>query len=422
MSRCAGRMATGRGPRKDSGPSQRGALRVSRALESGRRCIHPGCRVHQLAGNHHMSPCHIILRAHRRVRTDLLLLADRMAEGRRLQQAMGSIEPCNIVFLSDPVLKPTSHSVIVCDVALDSPSQLASVRAILARHRGSASTPVILRSRNLGDTALHEAKLISADLVLPPSAPDKQVVFVIQQLRKRELTLQKQQPVTDDVRSNAKSATFAFDDLFSSVKRGMALKAETLFMGGNVVLAAVGGGQITGWLDVIRTVDDITYQHSLLVAGLAAAFPIQLGMSLSGQRLMAQAALLHDIGKATVPTDIINKPGSLTAAEMAIMKTHASAGHAMLVQQGGFSPQILDIVRHHHEYLDGSGYPDALSGDQIKPLVRMMTICDIYAALIERRSYKEPKSSAQALSIMSEMRGKLDFGLLRSFEELVTAG
>ena len=348
----------------------------------------------------------------------MLLLTDRAAEGCRLQQAMSAVEPCITILLSDPTSEPAGHGVIVCDVALDSPSHFASVRALLARHRIPGTTSVILRSRNLGDAALREARMISADLVLPPSAPDRQVVFLVQQFKKRQLVTRQQ--ASDQVQSGADKATIAFDDLLSSVRRGMALKAETLFMGGNAVLGAVGSGQINSWLDVVRAVDDVTYQHSLLVAGLAAAFPMQLGLSLSGQRLMAQAALLHDIGKATIPAAITNKPSAMSAAEMMIMKTHASAGHAMLVQQGGFSSQILDIVRHHHEYLDGSGYPDALHGEDIKPMVRMMTICDIYAALIERRPYKEPKSCEQALSIMSEMRGKLDFGLLRSFEELVT--
>lgn len=351
----------------------------------------------------------------------MLLLMDRAAEGCRLQKAMSAVEPCSAILLSGSDLQPVDHDVIVCDVALDSPSQLASVRAILARHRVPATTPVILRSRSVGDAALREAKMISADLVLPPTAPDKQIVFLVEQFRKRQPLAEGQRQAKDEVRSGVVKATLAFGDILKSVRRGMALKAETLFMGGNAVLGAVGGGKINSWLDVVRTVDDVTYQHSLLVAGLAAAFPMQLGISLSGQRLMAQAALLHDIGKATIPTAITNKPASLSASEMAIMKTHAAAGHAMLVQQGGFSPQILDIVRHHHEYLDGSGYPDAFQGDDIRPMVRMMTICDIYAALIERRSYKEPKSGEQAISIMSEMRGKLDFGLLRSFEVLVTS-
>ena len=91
------------------------------------------------------------------------------------------------------------------------------------------------------------------------------------------------------------------------------------------------------------------------------------------------------------------------------------------VRQGGFDPQLLDIVRHHHEYIDGSGYPDALSGERVTALSRLVTICDIYAALIERRSYKAPMPPRDALATLAAMGGKIDAGLLRAFRELVEA-
>ena len=169
----------------------------------------------------------------------------------------------------------------------------------------------------------------------------------------------------------------------------------------------------------MRTYDNATYQHCLLVAGLAAGFAARLGVTLGGQRLITRAALVHDIGKARIPHAILNKPGPLTVSEMSIMRTHAATGHDMLVRQGGYDPQLLDIVRHHHEYVDGSGYPDALGGAQVRPLTRLLTICDIYAALTERRPYRAQTSPHEALGILAGMGGKLDAGLLRSFHGLV---
>ena len=104
------------------------------------------------------------------------------------------------------------------------------------------------------------------------------------------------------------------------------------------------------------------------------------------------------------------------------MRTHAAQGHAMLAGQRGIGPVILDVIRHHHEYLDGTGYPDGLRGRQITGYVRIVTICDIYAALIERRPYKAPMPAQQALGVLKGMGGKLDRDLLRGFEAVAAEG
>jgi HD-GYP domain-containing protein (c-di-GMP phosphodiesterase class II) len=101
------------------------------------------------------------------------------------------------------------------------------------------------------------------------------------------------------------------------------------------------------------------------------------------------------------------------------MRTHPALGHAMLAGQRGISPVILDVVRHHHEYLDGTGYPDRLQGRQISDYVRIVTICDIYAALIARRPYKPPMPPQQALAVLTDLGFKLDRNMLKHFEAVV---
>ncbi len=223
------------------------------------------------------------------------------------------------------------------------------------------------------------------------------------------------------VTARTREAASAFGGLFEAARRGRPLAAAALDQGAGAVMAGVGGGRIGAWLDVVRSYDDATYQHCLLVAGLAAGFAARLGVTVKGQRLIAQAALVHDIGKAVIPHAVLNKAGPLSPAESEVMRTHPQVGHDMLVRQGGFDPQLLDIVRHHHEYVDGSGYPDALAGERVSPLSRLVTICDIYAALIERRPYKAPMPPREALAVLAGMAGKLDAGLLRSFHGLVGA-
>lgn len=119
-----------------------------------------------------------------------------------------------------------------------------------------------------------------------------------------------------------------------------------------------------------------------------------------------------------VPPVLLNKPGRLTEEEMQLVHSHAEFGYRMLVAQGSFSADILDVVRHHHEKLDGSGYPEGLSGRAIRNVVRMVTICDIYGALIEPRAYRPSLSPPEALQIMAGMNEALDPDLFASFQVL----
>ena len=114
------------------------------------------------------------------------------------------------------------------------------------------------------------------------------------------------------------------------------------------------------------------------------------------QRRLARAALLHDVGKAFIPVTILDKPGALTPEEMEEMRQHPRRGYDALSAQGGFPPEMLDVVLHHHEFLDGTGYPNGLSGKQISDIVRVTTIMDIYAALVEKRAYRLQFTHAKA--------------------------
>jgi HD-GYP domain-containing protein (c-di-GMP phosphodiesterase class II) len=100
------------------------------------------------------------------------------------------------------------------------------------------------------------------------------------------------------------------------------------------------------------------------------------------------------------------------------MRTHAGIGYALLREQGDYEPELLEVVLRHHELLDGSGYPDGLAGSQINDLVRLVTICDVYTALIERRPYRQMMSPAQAFQVLREMKGKLEGALVQAFAQV----
>jgi HD-GYP domain-containing protein (c-di-GMP phosphodiesterase class II) len=135
-------------------------------------------------------------------------------------------------------------------------------------------------------------------------------------------------------------------------------------------------------------------------------------------RRLGLAATLHDIGKASIPLSILDKSGRLDPSEEQIMKRHPVIGYELLKALPEISPEVLDGARHHHEYLDGSGYPDALTGSEISDLVRLLTISDIFAALIESRSYRPAMSRQDAYKILCAMDGKLERSLVKAFQNV----
>ena len=169
------------------------------------------------------------------------------------------------------------------------------------------------------------------------------------------------------------------------------------------------------WLTAVGCHHEASYRHCLFVTGFAVAFAQHLGMREDDQRRLTRAALLHDVGKAFVAVAILDKQGKLTEEEVAEIRSHPRRGYDALKAQGGFPPEMLDVVLHHHELLDGSGYPEGLAGSEISDIVRLTTIVDIYAALVEKRAYRMPFTHAKAFSIMEGMGGKLDQQLLQAF-------
>ena len=141
---------------------------------------------------------------------------------------------------------------------------------------------------------------------------------------------------------------------------------------------------------------------------------------------MSKSAPLHDVGKIAIPDHILLKPGKHTPEEFAIMKTHAQRGYDMLKragehmgEQGEFLTLAMEIAGCHHEKWDGSGYPIGLAGDAIPLPARVMAVADVFDALLARRPYKEPMSTAQAISIILEGRGThFDPDVVDAFMEL----
>lgn len=165
----------------------------------------------------------------------------------------------------------------------------------------------------------------------------------------------------------------------------------------------------------LKNADDYTYLHSMAVAGMMSALARQLGLPEPQALEAAMGGLLHDMGKAATPLHILNKPGRLSEAEFEVMRRHAADGHRLLSEGGVENVTVLDIALHHHEKIDGSGYPHRLSGEAISRMARMAAICDVYDAVTSNRPYKTGWCPADALGRMATWRGHFDPRMFQAF-------
>ncbi|WP_301103310.1 HD-GYP domain-containing protein [Propionivibrio sp.] len=152
----------------------------------------------------------------------------------------------------------------------------------------------------------------------------------------------------------------------------------------------------------LKTADDYTYMHSVAVCALMIALAKQLRLDETQTRLAGIAGLLHDLGKSSMPMEVLNKPGKLTDAEFSIIKTHPEAGHELLLDSADVDSIILDVVLHHHEKIDGSGYPEQLKDKEISLYAKMGAVCDVYDAITSNRPYKPGWDPAGSLRKMAE--------------------
>lgn len=165
----------------------------------------------------------------------------------------------------------------------------------------------------------------------------------------------------------------------------------------------------------IKSADDYTYMHSIAVGALMAMLSRQLGMDEDQALDATLGGVLHDLGKAAIPLEILNKPGRLDEREYDLVKTHPEHGEQMLRGAGMEHRPVLEIALHHHEKIDGSGYPHGLSGEAITPLARMGAICDVYDAVTSHRPYKNAWDPGEALRRMASWDGHFDPALFKAF-------
>lgn len=213
----------------------------------------------------------------------------------------------------------------------------------------------------------------------------------------------------------------AVTDMFQQARMGRAVDSERAnALVGEISASILRNPDALISMARMKTADDYTFMHSVAVCALMIALARKIGLTETETREAGLAGMLHDVGKMAIPLAILNKPGPLTGEEFTSIKTHPAEGHRMLRAGSGVSDVALDVCLHHHEKIDGSGYPERLTGEKISLYARMGAVCDVYDAVTSDRPYKKGWDPSEALRKMAEWKnGHFDDAVFGAFVKIL---
>lgn len=244
------------------------------------------------------------------------------------------------------------------------------------------------------------------------------------------------QSITESNEKNNLNVDMNFEETSEVMYEGAAKILDELFknpetLGGYEKSKDVVNGLVQSVLDdnftlkslmSIAAHDYYTHTHSINVAIYSLSLGSYLKLDKISLAELGESALLHDLGKSKIDTGIINKNGKLTEEEFKKMQSHPALGYSIGLKMGIKNQKVLNGIRHHHEKMDGSGYPYGYSEFEIPLYARIVGLCDIFDALTSRRSYKEPMSTFDAMKLMrNQMKNHIDLNLLNNMVSMFKA-
>ncbi len=217
-------------------------------------------------------------------------------------------------------------------------------------------------------------------------------------------------------------------ELHESVKRRISESIEYIYNHGNddfslvaksvtneLMETIMSNSAIAFDIDSLRVNDEYTYKHSVDVAAMAMIVAKNYGLSTRDIHDIGTSGLLHDIGKSRIPIDLLNKPGRLTDREFAFIKEHAKYGYEMIKDNENYTNLIKLGVLQHHEKINGSGYPLGVNASKISTYAKILSVVDIYDALVTERPYKQAFSKTDSIEMIMSMTETLDEKAMKSF-------
>ena len=344
----------------------------------------------------------------------LLLASDRSHQSSELASILQSVGEVDSISTSDIPDAPARHFAgMVVDINLRSAESVQRVRSKLRGEAYRSMPRLFVLADSLHHGSMQAWALGATDTISRPFDAEG----ILQRIRSAfpDSSGFDSTEGGEALNTGIAAAHAVMVRIFEKLPAGIPLTFSDIMKAETKILRAIKQSSLRNWLATVGRHHSGSYRHCLFVTGFAVAYAQHLGMREDDQRRVARAALLHDVGKAFVPVEILDKPGQLSDEEMSVIRKHPRLGYDALAAEGGFPPEMLDVVLHHHELLDGTGYPNGLHGDRISDIVRLTTIVDIYAALVENRAYRLPFTHAKAFAIMEQMGGKLDQHLLQAF-------
>lgn len=207
-------------------------------------------------------------------------------------------------------------------------------------------------------------------------------------------------------------------NMFADARLGKAVKTKNITKLVTQISASVDkDASIILNIARLKTKDEYTFLHSVSVCALMISLARKLGLDPKTVQSMGMAGMLHDLGKIAIPEEVLNKPTKLSEAEMAVVRNHPQRGYEILSASGSVDTLTLDVCLHHHEKMDGTGYPSRTKGEFLSLAARMAAICDVYDAITSQRSYNRPLPVGEALEMMQSWKGHFDQLLLKAFIE-----
>ncbi|MDP3087930.1 MAG: HD-GYP domain-containing protein [Methylotenera sp.] len=212
----------------------------------------------------------------------------------------------------------------------------------------------------------------------------------------------------------------AVASMFHDARMGKAVSAEAAMQMVDEIASSVDrnlGALVS--LVRLKNKDEYTYMHSVAVCALMVALSKELGLSEAETKQAGLAGLLHDIGKAGIPMEVLNKPGALTDEEFTLVKLHPERGYKLLLQANILDEVVVDVCLHHHEKVSGMGYPNKLKATEISLFAKMAAVCDVYDAITSNRPYKDGWEPGVSLQRMAQWTDHFDDMVFKAFVKSV---
>lgn len=348
----------------------------------------------------------------------VLLVSDDLERSESVVKELGKWVPVKLVALSDYSENSDQGALfLIIDIDLLDVKSIGRFRNKFQITPSAKAKIFVTRKKSQGE--IFQANALGALSTLPSHIHKSDVAKI---MSRYAATPEKKGPCVPEKTTQAIEGIESLNDsIYQAVSSNEPLPKAEIIGSRDKLIESLVESSIGSFLEAVRQHNSYTHRHCMTVSGITVTFAMLLGMRDADVQRIATGALMHDVGKVRIPLSILDKPGKLSAEERVQINKHPGYGAEILRSDGQFDDEVVDITLHHHELLDGTGYPDGLSGDQISDPVRIITIVDIYSALIDKRSYRDAMPAEKAYQILLDMDGKLDRDIVKAFKPTALA-